>query len=313
MLQLVLQLVLLVALASAAPKGREDHPGQLQILSISQQELRALYYTSTGQGIELLSEVSDRFHHLSINTLDGTQLVSARSSSDTGAAVWKIMDSTILLHSSGGKEEERAGIMEYAVPSAFTARLEKEMKRNNYISKKLLNTLDTASTAEVKRSAFSKLLSRPEMDAINEMSHALGAAGVYGHDNQPALNFHGLAMNYAKMQKHSGANHRQPVVVSQPRPKREADGTLTCTRGGGQTVEKNCAHCPIGEYCSGMCGPECACWSFVCGDCCYHQGCFEHDQCCTGGWTYLNYECAFPLPFNCNSYKYKCHPTTTGK
>ena len=303
MMQLVFQLVLLVtavAFTSAAPRDKK-----LQILSLSAHELRALYHTSSDEGIELLSEVSDKFHHLSINTLDGTQLVSARSSSDTGAAVWKIMDSTILLHSSGGKEE-RAGIMEYAVPSAFTARLEKEMKRNNYISKKLLNSLDTASTAEVKHSAFSKLLSRPEMDTIIEMAHALGAAGVYGHENQPALNFYGLALNYDKMR--SPPRVREPVLP--PHLKlREPGGTLTCTTPGwfyGE-YEDHCKRCPLDdEYCTGMCGNTCYCWWFLCGDCCYHQGCYEHDLCCTGGWIYLNMKCIYPFPFDCDDYKHKC-------
>lgn len=37
---------------------------------------------------------------------------------------------------------------------------------------------------------------------------------------------------------------------------------------------------PNNDDCLGMCGPGCSCWSFVCGNCCYNQLCFEHDKCC---------------------------------
>ena len=37
---------------------------------------------------------------------------------------------------------------------------------------------------------------------------------------------------------------------------------------------------PHDDECLGMCGPGCACWSFVCGNCCYNKLCLEHDKCC---------------------------------
>ncbi|KAI6661064.1 hypothetical protein LOD99_13786 [Oopsacas minuta] len=58
------------------------------------------------------------------------------------------------------------------------------------------------------------------------------------------------------------------------------------------------------ESCLGMCGPDCKCWCWVCGDCCIHQGCYEHDQCCRGN--ILSYNCWFPFNFSCNSYSKQC-------
>jgi len=37
---------------------------------------------------------------------------------------------------------------------------------------------------------------------------------------------------------------------------------------------------PNGDECDGMCGYGCNCWSFVCGDCCSHRLCADHDSCC---------------------------------
>ena len=52
-----------------------------------------------------------------------------------------------------------------------------------------------------------------------------------------------------------------------------------------------CPPCP-GYNCLGMCGLGCWCWSFVCGDCCWHIGCFVHDLAC-GVFGYFSYACVF--------------------
>jgi len=43
--------------------------------------------------------------------------------------------------------------------------------------------------------------------------------------------------------------------------------------------EKRCTSMEIRQdiNCRGMCGKMCSCWSWFCGDCCWHQGCYEHD------------------------------------
>ena len=44
-----------------------------------------------------------------------------------------------------------------------------------------------------------------------------------------------------------------------------------------------------GDQCYGMCGYGCDCWSWVCGDCCYHYGCAVHDSWCRQGKWYYCY------------------------
>ena len=36
----------------------------------------------------------------------------------------------------------------------------------------------------------------------------------------------------------------------------------------------------IQRGCYGLCGPWCTCWVKVCGDCCWHPGCYKHDVVC---------------------------------
>lgn len=59
---------------------------------------------------------------------------------------------------------------------------------------------------------------------------------------------------------------------------------------------------PKENKCLGMCGPKCWCWSIVCDDCCFHQGCYEHDCCCRKNK--LSGYCLFPFfyDFSCGSF-----------
>lgn len=62
--------------------------------------------------------------------------------------------------------------------------------------------------------------------------------------------------------------------------------------------------------CLGLCGLGCTCWWWVCGDCCRHQGCYEHDLCCL--YSRFSVYCLFPYlyGFSCSGYdayrKSKC-------
>lgn len=60
--------------------------------------------------------------------------------------------------------------------------------------------------------------------------------------------------------------------------------------------------------CRGMCGPKCWCWSLICGDCCYHRGCYEHDRCCEvkGFW---HIYCLFPFMFSFSCSSYGAYPS----
>ena len=63
-----------------------------------------------------------------------------------------------------------------------------------------------------------------------------------------------------------------------------------CTRG----------RCPLEENCVGMCGRLCSCWSWLCGDCCLWDGCYQHDLEC--GRNFLSFACITPFNFRCNGY-----------
>ena len=49
--------------------------------------------------------------------------------------------------------------------------------------------------------------------------------------------------------------------------------------------------CRRRDDCYGMCGRDCQCWRWVCGNCCYHPGCADHDWWCN--------QCSWRRPYMC--------------
>eukprot|EP00118_Oscarella_pearsei_P025911 m.309023 g.309023 ORF g.309023 m.309023 type:complete len:267 (+) comp45299_c0_seq1:163-963(+) len=111
---------------------------------------------------------------------------------------------------------------------------------------------------------------------LEELSRALGRYGLRGHKNKPALSLFRLAqvITYAidPVTETPPVQQRQKRWWSKPKCKKE--------------------HLGKSSACAGLCGRQCSCWIFVCGDCCFHQGCFQHDLCCArcgyNSWQCLN-------------------------
>lgn len=60
---------------------------------------------------------------------------------------------------------------------------------------------------------------------------------------------------------------------------------------------------PYSNSCRGMCGPRCLCLKSICGDCCWNQGCYEHDRCCeVKGYFHEYCRRVFKYNLNCNNY-----------
>ncbi len=113
--------------------------------------------------------------------------------------------------------------------------------------------------------ALDALLNAPEMAVLPHMSRALGARGVTGNAYPASLTIHKMARQTA-----DGLGiDVEPLEL-----------------GSGEVAE--CSR-PTANNCYGMCGPGCTCWSWVCGNCCYHYGCAKHDSWCRAGKWYYCY------------------------
>lgn len=118
---------------------------------------------------------------------------------------------------------------------------------------------------EGDRTALDAMLALPEVARLPALSRELGVRSVTGSDYPASLALHKMARQSAD----ALGIHVAPLEV-------QATGTGYCE-----------AYPNAGDSCYGMCGPGCSCWSWVCGDCCYHYGCAVHDSWCRQGkWWY---------------------------
>jgi hypothetical protein len=112
-----------------------------------------------------------------------------------------------------------------------------------------------------------EMLSLPEVASLPTLSRSLGEMGITGSAYPASLALHKIARQSADALAINVAPLETPT-----------DEASFCTAYPNQ-----------GNNCYGMCGPGCSCWSWVCGDCCYHSGCAKHDDWCRQGKWYYCY------------------------
>ena len=166
---------------------------------------------------------------------------------------------------------------------------------------------ETSENVHLKalQDSLQDLLSRPEVELIEDAARALGEEeGINGQDSSSVLPFYLAALHLHKLQhaasgfNHSKLNHHAlqagnsftPIHLP-VRGKRYSDPCF-----------ETCPPCQD-QQCLGLCGFKCHCWKMVCGDCCWHLGCYEHDLCCRE--KFIRTKCLFPLNFRCE-HPYKC-------
>jgi len=108
------------------------------------------------------------------------------------------------------------------------------------------------------------------------LSRTLGSLGITGAIYPASFSIHNFAIMMA-----------QAHGIQLPPLPEKADSTIAPQDYYGGTSEYCRAYSNAwGSNCYGMCGPGCSCWHWVCGDCCNHYGCANHDHACrTCSWT----------------------------
>lgn len=115
--------------------------------------------------------------------------------------------------------------------------------------------------------ALDDMLAVPEVASLPALSRTLGEMGITGSEYPASLAVHKIARQSADA---------LAIDVDPIQPATEE--ASFCTAYPNQ-----------GNQCYGMCGNGCNCWSWVCGDCCYHSGCAKHDDWCRQGQWYYCY------------------------
>ena len=137
--------------------------------------------------------------------------------------------------------------------------------------------------------AMSELHDIPEVQLLELVSAALGDNSTRPEILKP---FHALCFFLLKQSN--------VEIPSELRAELHMEDKTT----GQYDREKRCTSLKSDSYsnrCEGMCGPSCWCWKWVCGNCCWNRGCYEHDLCC--GYDLLSTYCLLPFGFSCSRYK----------
>jgi len=259
------------AAAAAAPSLRAAAatPG-LRIARAEAQSLLAGEYVAADGSSGIRFEATQR--RVVLSALDGTELVSfAHDDQD---------------------------VQRFSVMNRFAAVMDAPRKRTLYARASALPQLGSIVLEDKAPGLVSRermelemigMLGRPEMRLVSDMAHAVAALGYNGKDTPFLMNFLVLA-------------RRLTTMVDMATGSSDARAANPLLEAAGVADKLGCTAYPNqNNDCFGMCGLGCTCWSFVCGDCCYHQGCADHDNYCrTRG---MSSACCLAIGgFSCSGY-----------
>ena len=295
---------LLMSISTAEPY-HQPQPGtdepKLQIISVTLERVEANFFSPMA-GIHIHSQVhSDgELVQVSITTMDGETLFAVDRPVDSSQSLLT-MDGNEFLMINETLDEGETKLSEYAIPEAYSLQVRNAMKRH-MLPKSLLRHLDRENVNTSGRNAIDNMLMRPEVQLIATAAFALGDTGLYGYENPAVMAFYATALRFSTVL--AERDHDMSKAVE-----RNKRGWFDWLFGSQpqeycSNSDSNCdsGYCPIGQGCLGLCGPGCTCWWIVCGDCCYNQGCYDHDvDDCSGGTSTLQCWLTAPLAIlNCS-------------
>ena len=254
--------------------------GILHISTLTENSVEGEYRESatSERGIRFVSSPDT----LAITTLDGAPLLIADEPRAEGSLrVVSIAGSTFVQYN----EAEESQAVDYAVPTSMEDTI-KSVRSKLHAYVRSLEGIETETHSKSLENSIENLLIQPEVDLIKPAAFALGAQGVTGKEFPGILPFYLAALQLEKitMSKNSETDYQLHKRL----------------RRAGCLAQ--CPPCP-NDDCLGMCGLACNCWKFLCNDCCYHLGCYEHDLCCRD--RFVQTSCLFPFRFSCESH-YRC-------
>ena len=309
-----LVLTALLAAAVAIPMEPDLRPeivgekaiekGKLNVITITQEEIEGEYHSSMG-GIHFRSVVKGEYHFLSITTADGEPLVIAKQPHNSTTLM--TLSGTDFLIMNDLSDSGLTKYTDYVVPNVFNKNVEKALKRDQF-STNLLEQLDTEAVNQTRQNAVESLALRPEIELCMSAAQALGDLGVIGSQNPAAMPFYALTLRLTKYRNilltgvdfamnDNNYRSREGVQLEGRQKRSSCRLAYLCPYG-------DCPYYGYGNDCRGMCGIGCTCYSWICGDCCVHQGCRDHDYCCER-YGYTNWSCISVWNVACDA-AYRC-------
>lgn len=300
-------------IAVSANPATYDKDDRLNIINAEDNVLEATFFTAEA-GIRIYGDESS----ITISSMSNNEVLMSGSKPSESTKYYRVLESHFLEQTTINENGERRK-SQFILPESFVDQAKEDIRTKN--EQRIISQLAGISEMEVQTTqalALQQLLDRQDILLIESAAQALGRADVRGYENKGALNFYGVAMAVARVKradrnenKFGGETGNKYETNTSPRSQRSLLDLVqceyvdtTCQSGSCEMGSSDCnGKCTDWKDCVGLCGPGCSyCWSYVCGDCCYHQGCYDHDMCCGGSWGYFSVWCFIPLSFSCNRY-----------
>ena len=272
---------------TASKESEHEEPSGLSVDTITQEEFQGEYYGSSG-GIHFQVIVrNNSYLYLSINTTRGEPvviIVHVAHSSVTATMMGVSNTEFLVMENQPG----RAKYVDYVVPAGYKDLVESMMMDQRDMTDDVLQQLDNETVNETRQSSLEYLAMSQEGLLIIEAAKAIEASEVQGSDYLAVMRFYLLALQLSKTRDFmegtsSFAAPLDSKATYNSRHKRVEYGQCSPQNGGAVCTNYD-NPCPFQRYtnnCFGLCGKGCSCWRFLCGgDCCVHQFCLTHDQCC---------------------------------
>ena len=286
---LVICLILLAGSAIAIGIGvgvsvPKQETESVQVYTLTEEELRGQYYGING-GIYFQSKINSSHVYFSVTTDDGRMIVLFVRPLNTPMVMMDVNQTGFLLMENQQGSEMYS---EYLIPENYMNTMMSIMTGGANMSSAVLEQLDTEAVNKTRQSSLRNLAMSPEANLIIETAQALGNLGIQGTDSLAVLKFYQFAMILANARDLQNSATPDLIKRDSGNVIRRKRAARECDRPGGNYCDQN--QCPVGSGCFGMCGYACSCWSFVCGDCCVHEYCRSHDQCCADRG-FFSYQC----------------------
>lgn len=263
--------------------GGSELSGVLGLTELSPHRVKGSYRSSSdGKGLNLdIRTREDGRHSLAISTLDGRTLLASRQRSpDSPLGVSLLGNRFILAREEGEGEagQRKRRRREYLVPQDMHGLFEPALRKDGLLEV-LGGVLDEHRANATRSAAIGELLSSREAGLLIDAARALADTGVRGQESPAAFLLFVLALRTQslidQMEETSLSDKLRSLELEKQQQQKDeefcANSNSTCPLGT----------CPQGDGCTGMCGPGCECWEWVCGDCCFNKMCYDHDLCCS--------------------------------
>lgn len=269
--------------------------GYLTLDILTKENVEGTYYVSRSEiGIRFVTSLDS----LSVTSSNGDQVIQVSQAVGNFRVFY--IGKTMFVQKTSLSEFDRNMYTDYAVPIGLKNKFTSSQLQDVLFYEQLTNSLEVILSSYhqlVLQESIFTLTSSLEAKLMIEAVMAMGRdLAITGLDYPSLLPFYMTAMKLDLLIANS-------TLLNKPGDFKDKfqDTTVQLSDSDYDCLD-DCPPCEE-ELCLGMCGYSCNCWKWVCGDCCYHLGCYDHDVCCRE--KFVQTKCLFPFGFKCES-EYEC-------